>query len=266
MKDPDNKVADLYDAKRTPEIFVVDPDGKLRYHGRIDENYEDALEGHLAGPEERARRDPGRQARREGRDEGLRLHDQEGRRLRRSDRETPRACRTRGRSCAALAFFVARATVGRGGRPVAASPARSTRRGSRRRIAREKGRVVLVNFWATWCVPCREEFPVLSRLQKRTAAGLSVLGVSTDFEKEMPAVEKFLVEQKPSFPNYRKKSGGDDQDFIEAVDSTWGGELPFSVLYDRSGRKVRVLSGELEIAAVEKQIVSLLAARAPAPR
>jgi peroxiredoxin len=40
MKDPDNKVADLYDARHTPEIFVVDPDGKVRYHGRIDENYE----------------------------------------------------------------------------------------------------------------------------------------------------------------------------------------------------------------------------------
>ena len=42
MKDPDNKVADLYDARHTPEIYVVDPEGKLRYHGRIDENYEDA--------------------------------------------------------------------------------------------------------------------------------------------------------------------------------------------------------------------------------
>lgn len=42
MKDPGNKIADLYDAKRTPEIFVVDREGKLRYHGRIDENYEDA--------------------------------------------------------------------------------------------------------------------------------------------------------------------------------------------------------------------------------
>jgi peroxiredoxin len=40
MKDPDNKVADLYEARHTPEIFVVDPEGKLRYHGRIDENYE----------------------------------------------------------------------------------------------------------------------------------------------------------------------------------------------------------------------------------
>jgi peroxiredoxin len=41
MKDPDNKVADLYDARHTPEVFVVDPEGKLRYHGRIDENYEE---------------------------------------------------------------------------------------------------------------------------------------------------------------------------------------------------------------------------------
>jgi peroxiredoxin len=42
LKDPGNKVADLYDARHTPEVFVVDQSGKLRYHGRIDENYEDA--------------------------------------------------------------------------------------------------------------------------------------------------------------------------------------------------------------------------------
>ena len=139
--------------------------------------------------------------------------------------------------------------------------------GLARAIAREKGRVVLVNFWATWCVPCREEFPQLSRLQARhRRAGLSVVGVSTDFQKEKAAVEKFLAAQKPSFPNYRKKSGGDDQEFIEAVDSSWGGELPFSVLYDRSGRKVRVFSGELPFSAAEKEIRSLLAAPAPPGR
>lgn len=134
-------------------------------------------------------------------------------------------------------------------------------------IAREKGRVLLVNFWATWCVPCREEFPLLSRLQVRhRGAGLTILGVSTDFEKARPAVEKFLREQKPAFANFKKKSGGDDQDFIEAVDSSWGGELPFSVLYDRSGKKVRVYSGELEIAAVEREIVDLLGSRERAAR
>jgi hypothetical protein len=45
------------------------------------------------------------------------------------------------------------------------------------------------------------------------------------------------------------------------VDSSWGGELPFSVLYDRSGQKVRVYSGSLPIAAAEKEIRKLLAAR-----
>lgn len=42
MKDPSNKVADRYDAQRTPEVYVVDSTGKLRYHGRITENHEDA--------------------------------------------------------------------------------------------------------------------------------------------------------------------------------------------------------------------------------
>ena len=41
VKDPGNKVADMYDARRTPEVYIVGPDGKLLYHGRIDENYEE---------------------------------------------------------------------------------------------------------------------------------------------------------------------------------------------------------------------------------
>jgi peroxiredoxin len=49
MKDPDNKIADMYDAKRTPEIFVVDKQGKVVYHGRIDENYENPAE--VASPD-----------------------------------------------------------------------------------------------------------------------------------------------------------------------------------------------------------------------
>jgi thiol-disulfide isomerase/thioredoxin len=126
-------------------------------------------------------------------------------------------------------------------------------------IAREKGRVVLVNFWATWCVPCRKEFPDLVRLQKAYAEkGLAVVGVSTDLSKDLPAVEKFLAETKPEFPNYRKKSGGDDQVFIEAVDPKWGGELPFSVLYGRDGKKARVLSGGRSYSDFERDIAVLL--------
>lgn len=128
-------------------------------------------------------------------------------------------------------------------------------KGFTQRIEAEKGHVVLVNFWATWCVPCREEFPDLVRLQNALAGkGLRVIGVSTDFCNQVPAVETFLAKHRPSFPNYHKKSGGDDQDFIEAVDPKWGGELPFSVLYGRDGRKLRVLSGKSSYADFEREV------------
>jgi thiol-disulfide isomerase/thioredoxin len=127
------------------------------------------------------------------------------------------------------------------------------------RITRERGRVVLVNFWATWCVPCREELPDLSRLQRKYASrGFQILGVSTDLASQTPAVEKLLADVKPSFPNYRKKSGGDDGQFIDAVDPSWGGELPFSVLYARDGKKVRVLSGQHTFQQYEQEILKLL--------
>jgi thiol-disulfide isomerase/thioredoxin len=132
--------------------------------------------------------------------------------------------------------------------------------GLRPLLAGQKGKVVLLNFWATWCVPCREEFPDLARLQKAYGArGLSVVGISTDLASHRPGVEKFLAELEPPFPNYVKRPGGDDQRFIDAVDRSWGGELPFTVLFDRSGRKAKVLSGKHSYADYEKEIRPLLA-------
>ena len=132
-------------------------------------------------------------------------------------------------------------------------------KGLAQRVAKERGRVVLVNFWATWCAPCREEFPELSRLQRKYGSrGLQVLGVSTDPASQMPGVEKFLADQKPRFPNYRKKSGGDDQQFIDAVETSWGGELPFSVLFARDGKKTRALSGKHTYREYEQEILKLL--------
>jgi thiol-disulfide isomerase/thioredoxin len=162
-----------------------------------------------------------------------------------------------GRAVAALLFLFAAGAAPAG--PPSRISGEVDAAGLRAAIAREKGNVVLVNFWATWCVPCREEFPDLSKMQERNrTAGLRIVGVSTDFASQKAAVEKFLEAARPAFPNYRKKSGGDDQDFIDAVERSWGGELPFSILYDRSGKKVKSFSGKLPIAAAEKEIRRLL--------
>jgi thiol-disulfide isomerase/thioredoxin len=123
----------------------------------------------------------------------------------------------------------------------------------------QKGRTVLLNFWATWCVPCREEFPDLDRLERELSPrGFSVIGISTDFASQTAAVDRFLGAIRPSFANYRKKSGGDDQPFIEAVDPKWGGELPFSVLYAPDGSRARTLSGKHSYAQYRKEILAVL--------
>ncbi|HYX21904.1 MAG TPA: TlpA disulfide reductase family protein [Thermoanaerobaculia bacterium] len=126
-------------------------------------------------------------------------------------------------------------------------------------VAAQHGKVVVLNFWATWCVPCREEFPDLVRLEKTyRARGVSVLGVSIDLPKDMPKIEKFLSTSAPGFPNYIKRAGGDDQDFIESVDPKWGGELPFTVVYGPDGKKARVLSGKQTYASFERAVAALL--------
>lgn len=125
-------------------------------------------------------------------------------------------------------------------------------------VAKDRGKVVVVNFWATWCVPCREEFPDLVKLEKAyRSRGVAVLGVSIDLSKDLPKVEKFLAANKPDFPNYIKRAGGDDQDFIDAVDPKWGGELPFTVVYGKDGKKARSLSGKQSYAQFEKAVKEL---------
>jgi len=125
-------------------------------------------------------------------------------------------------------------------------------------IAKERGKVVVLNFWATWCVPCREEFPDLVRLEKAyRARGVAVLGVSIDLPKDLPKIEKFLAAARPDFPNYVKRAGGDDQDFIESVDPKWGGELPFTVVYGKDGKKARTLSGKQTYADFERAVAEL---------
>jgi thiol-disulfide isomerase/thioredoxin len=115
---------------------------------------------------------------------------------------------------------------------------------SSRIVAGRKGRVLLVNFWATWCEPCREEMPSLVAAAKRfPSRDLAVVLVSLDSQKTGPSqVPKFLKAQKVPFVSWLAKTR-DPQDFIDAVDPTWDGSLPYSLVYGRDGKIVTRLSG-----------------------
>lgn len=122
-------------------------------------------------------------------------------------------------------------------------------------------RPLLVNFWATWCGPCREEFPDLVKLRAHYAAEqLDFALVSLDDVSDIEtAVPDFLSESgAAALPAYLLHAE-DDGAAINSVDPRWSGELPATFLYDRSGQivfnhKGRIKPAELE-AAIDKTLV-----------
>lgn len=121
-----------------------------------------------------------------------------------------------------------------------------------------RGNVVLVNLWATWCAPCREEMPALVALQSKLASkGLKLITVSADEPEDEASARQFLSEQKVPAPAYIKRVENDEK-FIESMDSKWSGALPASFLYDRNGRKARAFIGEVDMKELEAAIRKLL--------
>ena len=83
-----------------------------------------------------------------------------------------------------------------------------------------KGKVVLVNFWATWCPPCRAEIPDLVRLQEKYRDKLVVLGISEDEDASPQEVKAFGAEQKMNYPivDEDARAGEDLQGCVRAAD------------------------------------------------
>ncbi len=101
-----------------------------------------------------------------------------------------------------------------------------------------RGRVLLVNFWATWCEPCREEFPALVELHRNyRQRGLSLVAISMDEPESVPAIRKFLTSEGADFGSYRHNFR-DFAALIDSIDPRWGGAIPATFLYDRQGNLV----------------------------
>jgi len=111
-----------------------------------------------------------------------------------------------------------------------------------------RARPLLVNFWATWCVPCREEFPDLVELREQYKSDrLDFVLVSLDDPAEIDkAVPEFLAEQRAADLTSYLLKAADESAAINLVDPTWGGELPATFLYDRSGQVVFKHTGRIK--------------------
>jgi thiol-disulfide isomerase/thioredoxin len=126
--------------------------------------------------------------------------------------------------------------------------------GSEQRMNAFKGRIVILNFWATYCIPCRKEMPDLAAIQNEYAAlGVQVIGASTDVAADRTKVLQFVKETKINFPIWL---GATTADMIKFG---LGAALPGTVIIGRDGRVVKVMSGVVNQAELKKQIDAMLA-------
>jgi thiol-disulfide isomerase/thioredoxin len=114
---------------------------------------------------------------------------------------------------------------------------------ARRVVAARKGRPFAVNFWATWCDPCQHEMPAL--LAAAAARKIDLVLVSLDTPAREEEVRAFLAAHKAKRPAFRIEPG-DPQPFIDAVDASWDGTVPYTLLYDAKGHIRARLLGEHE--------------------
>jgi thiol-disulfide isomerase/thioredoxin len=126
-------------------------------------------------------------------------------------------------------------------------------------VRQYQGQPLLVNFWATWCEPCRDEYPMLNELAKQYAPqGLKVVGVNLDQDGDLILMRRFIARYKPIFPNYRRKPSEPEEAFRLAVLPGWTGSLPISVFYGKDGRQAGNFVGQRNREAYEGAIRSLL--------
>jgi thiol-disulfide isomerase/thioredoxin len=124
-------------------------------------------------------------------------------------------------------------------------------------VAASGGKATLVNVWASWCEPCREEFPELVRLARAYEGdGLRVVFVSADFTEALPDARKFLAAQGVDWPTWYKT--GSDQAFIDALSPKWTGALPGTFIYDAQGKLRDSWEGKATYAKLEQSVRPVL--------
>jgi len=116
-----------------------------------------------------------------------------------------------------------------------------------------RNKVIVLNFWATWCPPCREEMPELSKMQDQYKnQNLVIIGLSTD---DLETTKTFIQSNPVSYPLL----AGDMQamNFAESLGNNQG-VLPYTVVIDEKGHIVKSFFGRVNQSLLEKTVIPLL--------
>jgi len=125
-------------------------------------------------------------------------------------------------------------------------------------VLKPNGKPLLVNFWATWCDPCREEFPELVKIDNEYRGKIDFVTVSLDDLTDInTAVPKFLGEMKAGMPAYLLKTD-DESAVISSIAKDWSGGLPFTILYNEKGEIAYFRQGKVIPATLRTEITKLV--------
>lgn len=120
------------------------------------------------------------------------------------------------------------------------------------------GKPLLVNFWATWCDPCREEFPDLVKIDAEYKGKIDFITISLDDLAEINRdVPKFLASMKAEMPAYLLKTA-DENAVITSITKDWQGGLPFTILYNEKGEIAYFKQGKVKVEDLKAELDKLL--------
>lgn len=124
-------------------------------------------------------------------------------------------------------------------------------------INNREGKVLVLNIWATWCVPCREEIPDLMQLHNKYSAKIDVIGISVDYPDEISArILPFVKQQKINYQLYVNNLK--DEELINFFLVKWNGAIPVTFIYDKTGKRIFFLEGKKSYSELEKTVSSLI--------
>jgi thiol-disulfide isomerase/thioredoxin len=126
-------------------------------------------------------------------------------------------------------------------------------------LDRHKGQIVVLNFWATWCTPCRKEIPVLVRLQTEYGPrGVQVVGASIDEPEDRELAERFVRDRRVNYPVWYGHTMEDMKPYGLAT------SIPATAIFDRDGTRMFRIIGEVHEEALRSRLDWLLGDRTAA--